>query len=341
MKVGMYYNNNDVRVEEMPIPEISDDEILVKTIASGICGSDVMEWYRIKKAPIVLGHEIAGIIDKAGKNVKNFKVGDRVFVSHHVPCLKCYYCENGHETACETLHKTNFFPGGYSEYIRIPKINIELGTFKLPDNMSFDEGTFIEPLACIIRGQRVADLNKDDALLVIGSGISGLMHIALAKSKGVKKIIATDINDFRLNSAKKFGADLVLNATDNLDEKIREFNDGRLPDLVIVCTGSLIAAKQALKLVDKGSRILFFAVPKPDEKLEVPINDFWRNEVKVMTSYGAAPRDLKEAIELISEKKLDLNDMITHKLKFEDIGKGFKLVAEAKDSIKVIVEMDE
>jgi len=334
----MYYNNKDVRIEEQPIPKINDDELLVKVIASGICGSDVMEWYRIKKAPLVLGHEIAGIIEKAGRNVKSFVVGDRVFVSHHVPCMKCYYCINNHHTSCETLHKTNFYPGGFSEYIKVPKINVEFGTFKLPDNVSFDEGTFIEPLGTVLRGQRLANLNENDTVLVIGSGIAGLMHIKMAKSKGIEKIIAIDLNEYRLNAAKRFGADFIFDARDDIVEKIKKINDGRLADLVVVCTGALAAANQALNCVDKGGTILFFAVPKPDEKLEIPVTDFWRNEIKIMTSYGAAPDDLKESLELITNKKINLSDMITHRLKFEEIGKGFQLVAEAKDSIKVIVQ---
>ena len=281
MRVAVYYNNKNVRIEERAIPEINDDEILIKTIASGICGTDVLEWYRIKKAPLVLGHEIAGIIDKIGKNVKNFKIGDRVTATHHVPCMKCHYCFNNHHTACETLHKTNFDPGGFSEYIRIPKINVEFGTFKLHENISFDEGTFIEPLGTVIRAQRLANLKENQTLLVIGSGISGLMHVKLAKSKGIKKIIAVDINEYRLEAAKRFGADFVFNANGNIPEKIKEINENRLADLVIVCTGALTAAKQALQCIDKGGTILFFAVPKPDEKLEIPINDFWRNEIKI------------------------------------------------------------
>jgi len=338
MRVAVYYNNKDVRIEERPIPEINDDEILIKVIASGICGTDVLEWYRIKKAPLVLGHEISGIVEKAGKNVKNFRIGDRVMVSHHVPCMKCHYCLNNHHTACETLHKTNFHPGGFSEYVRIPQINVEIGTFKLPENVSFEEGTFIEPLGTVARAQRLANLKANRTLLVIGSGISGLMHIALAKSKNTKKIVAVDINEYRLNAAKRFGADAVIHANDDVASKLKEINENRLADLVVVCTGALSAAKQALNCVDKGGTILFFAVPKPDEKLEIPINDFWRNEVKVMTSYGAAPNDLIESIELIKNKKINLNDMITHRLKFDEIQKGFKLVAEAKGSLKVIVE---
>ena len=338
MRVAVYYNNRDVRIEEKPIPEINDDEILVKVMASGICGSDVMEWYRIKKAPIVLGHEISGIVEKVGKNVKNFKIGDRVMVSHHVPCMKCHYCLNNHHTACETLHKTNIYPGGFSEFIRVPKINVELGTFKLPDNVSFEEGTFVEPIGTVVRAQRLADLNKNDIVLVVGSGISGLMHVKAAKSKNVRKIIAVDINQYRMDAAKRFGADFVFNANDDIPEQIKEVNENRLADKVIVCTGALAAAKQALQCVDKGGTILFFAVPKPDERFEIPINDFWRNEVKIMTSYGAAPDDLREALNLIKDKKINVADMITHKLKFDEIQEGFKLVAEAKESIKVIVE---
>ncbi|MBI2659174.1 alcohol dehydrogenase catalytic domain-containing protein [Candidatus Woesearchaeota archaeon] len=341
MRVAVYYNNKDVRIEEMSIPEINDDEILIKTMASGICGTDVLEWYRIKKAPLVLGHEFSGIVEKAGKNVKNFKIGDRVMVSHHVPCMKCHYCLNNHHTACETLHKTNVDPGGFSEYVRIPKINVEIGTFKLPENVSFEEGTFIEPLGTVIRAQRLANLKENQTLLVIGSGISGLMHIALAKSKNTKKIVAVDINEYRLNAAKRFGADFVFDGKESIAEEIKKINDGRLADVVIVCTGAMAAAQQGLKCVDKGGIILFFAVPRPDEKFEIPINDFWRNEIKVMTSYGAAPNDLIESIELIKNKKINLQDMITHKLKFDEIQEGFRLVADAKDSLKVIVEPNE
>ncbi|MBI4452807.1 alcohol dehydrogenase catalytic domain-containing protein [Candidatus Woesearchaeota archaeon] len=338
MRVAVYYDNKDIRIEERPIPKINDEELLVKVMASGICGTDVMEWYRIKKAPLVLGHEISGVIDKVGKNIDNFNVGDRVFVSHHVPCMKCHYCVNSHHTACETLHRTNFDPGGFSQYLRVPKINVEFGTFKLPDNISFDEGTFIEPIGTILRAQRLANLKDNQALLVIGSGISGLMHIKAAKSRNIKKIFAVDINEYRLNAAKRFGASQIINANEDVVSKLKEFNENRLADLVIVCTGALSAAKQALQCVDKGGTILFFAVPRPDEKLEIPINDFWRNEVKIMTSYGAAPNDLEDSIKLISSKKLNLDKMITHKLKFDEIQKGFQLVAEAKDSIKVIVE---
>ena len=338
MRVAMYYSNKDVRLEEMPIPKIGPGEILVKVMACGICGSDVMEWYRIKKAPRVLGHEATGVIVEVGEGVERYKVGDRVFVSHHVPCNECRYCLSGHHTACETLHTTNFDPGGFSEYVRVPKINVERGVLLLPDHVSFEEGTFIEPLGCVIRGQRIAQVKPGHTVLVLGSGPAGLLHIQLARLKGARRIIATDINEYRLEAAKRFGADVVINAKEDVPAIVREVNENRPADRVIICTGALPAIHQAWQCVDRGGTILFFAVPPPDVKVTIPITDFWRNEITVTTSYGASPMDLTEALELISGRKINVRDMITHKLSLAEAGLGFQMVAEAKECIKVIIE---
>ena len=239
MKVAMYYNNNDVRIEEMPVPSIGDNELLVKVKASGICGSDVMEWYRIKKAPRVLGHEITGDIVEIGKNVKKYKIGDRVFVSHHVPCNTCRFCLNNQQTLCHTLHSTNFYPGGFAEYLRVPEINVDRGVFVLPKEMSYDEGVFIEPLACVVRGLKTAEMKPGQTVLVIGSGISGLLQIKLAKAWKAGKILATDIEEYRLKAAKKFGADVSHKCKDNVPEQVKKHNDGKLADLVVICTGAV------------------------------------------------------------------------------------------------------
>src|SRR3990170_1317769 len=173
MNVAVYYNNRDVRFEKMAVPRIGPGELLVRVRASGICGSDLMEWYRIKKAPLVLGHETAGEVVEVGVGVERFRVGDRVFASHHVPCGKCRYCLAGHQSVCEMLRTTHFDPGGFAEYVRVPKINVELGMLRLPDEVTFDEGSFIEPLACVVRAQRFARMTAGQSVLVIGSGISG------------------------------------------------------------------------------------------------------------------------------------------------------------------------
>ena len=338
MRVAMYYNNRDVRLEELPKPQIGPGELLVKVLASGICGSDVLEWYRIKKAPLVLGHEITGEIVEVGEGVERYKIGDRVFVSHHIPCNTCRYCLNGYHTACETLHSTNYDPGGFAEYIRVPQLNVDRGVFLLPDQISFEDGAFIEPLACVIRGQRTARLQPGQSVLILGSGISGLLHLLLARALGAGRVITTDINEYRLKAAERFGADAVIHASEDVPARVCEINDDRLADLVIVCTGALSAFNQALHSVDRGGTVLCFATTPPDVNLSVPINEFWRNEIKLMPSYGNAPLDATLAIELIRAGRVPVHEMITHRLSLEEAGLGFQLVAEAKESIKVIIE---
>jgi L-iditol 2-dehydrogenase len=338
MRVAMYYSNHDIRIEEMPKPKIGQGELLIRVEASGICGSDVMEWYRINRTPLVLGHEIAGTIEEVGEGVKIYKKGDRVACAHHVPCGRCHYCLAGHETVCDTLRKTNFDPGGFCEYLRLPKINVDYGVLPLPDSVSFEEATFIEPLACVIRGQRLAGMKPGISILVVGSGIAGLLHIHLARVRGASRIISTDILDYRLRLAKQFGADISINAQDYSAEMLRSLNQGRLVDLVIVSTGSPSAIQQALESVERGGTILFFAPTDKDRKIPLSFNElFWRTEISLTSSYAGSPSDYKEALGLIISRKLDVSGMITHRLSLSETGRGFKLVVEAQESIKVII----
>ncbi|MFA4935380.1 MAG: alcohol dehydrogenase catalytic domain-containing protein [Candidatus Methanoperedens sp.] len=323
MKTAVYYNNNDIRIEERPKPEIKNGELLVKVKASGICGTDLMEWYRIKKAPRVLGHEMTGEI-VASKSDK-FKIGQRVFVSHHVPCNECKYCLSGNHTACETLHKGNYDPGGFSEFVRVPEINVEHGTYLLPDNVSYDEGTMIEPLACVVRAQRIIGVSEGQTVLVMGSGISGLLNIRLAKLKKAE-VIATDITEYRLRMAKESGADRVFNANEELDIKA---------DRIIMCTGAMPAFEAAFRYIDRKGIIMLFAIP--NKNIPIPVEDFWRNELALVSSYGAAPVDIEESLELIKEGRINVRDLITDRVRLDDIQKGFKIAAEAKNSLKVVV----
>lgn len=338
MRVAMYYRNSDVRVQEMPRPRAEAGEILVKVRASGICGSDVMEWYRVKRAPLVLGHEIAGDIAEVGEGVEDWKAGDRVVVTHHVPDNTCKYCQSGHHSVCDTLRKTNFFPGGFSEYVRIPQINVETGTLKMPDEMTYEQGTFVEPLGCVVRGMRMANLSWGQSVLVLGAGIAGVLNIKMARALNAGKIIATDANQIRLKKAMDFGADDVIDAREDVPEKARLMTGSNGADLVIVCTGALPAFDQAIKSVDRGGTVMFFACPKPEEHVPLPVNDLWRNEVKLMTSYAAAPGDLKQAMTLIASKKIIVDDMITHRLPLAETQEGFGLVAAGGDSLKVIID---
>jgi len=345
MKVARYYNNNDVRIDEIPKPTIGPGELLVKVKKSGICGSDVLEYYRFAKMKklgvdnLILGHEIAGDIVEVGDGVKGLKIGDRVFVSHHVPCFDCYYCKHGHHTACDLLHNTNFDPGGFAEYIRIPKVNIEKkGVFVLDQSVTYEDGVFIEPFGCVCRAQRLANVRKGTSILILGSGVSGILHAQLAKLRGANKVFATDINDFRLRKIQDFGADEIFLADEDVPAKLLEFNDNKLADVVIVCTGALSAANQALNCVAPGGTVIFFAVPGPGVNLEVPINDYWRNEITITTSYGAAPEDLQESYVWILSKKINVTDLITHRFPLNQVGDAFKIVSEATESLKVVIE---
>ena len=209
----------------------------------------------------------------------------------------------------------------------------------MPDEVSFEEATFIEPLACVLRAQRRAQVGPGKTVLVLGSGIGGLLHIHLAGRLGATRVIATDIDDARLRAASRFGADLALNAKEDIPVRLREVNEGRLADSIIVCTGAVTALKQALECVERGGTILFFAPTDKDVTIPLSINDFfWRNDVTLTTSYAGDYADHMTALQFIQAKRVMVKEMITHKLGLSETVKGFKLVAEAHDSIKVIIE---
>ncbi len=339
MKVAKYYGANDSRIEEMPVPEAGPGELLVRIKASGICGSDVMHWYREGRGPVVLGHEIAGEVAAVGKGVSAYKIGDKISASHHVPCNTCHYCLNGHHTVCETLRRTNFYPGGFAEYVKLPPINVDRGVYLLPDEVSFEEATFIEPLACVFRGQRAAGMKMGLSVLVIGSGIAGLLHIQLAKALGASLVVATDITPYRLDAAKRFGAADTIEGSADVPGVFKKMNRGRHADIVILTTGAEKAIDQAFRSVDRGGTVLFFAPAGRGVSVPLPVNDlFWRNEISLTSSYAANYQDHVTAMEFIRQKRVNVGDMITHRLPLEETPRGFRLVEDANESIKVIIE---
>jgi L-iditol 2-dehydrogenase len=341
MRVAVYRNNSDIRIEERAVPEISAGETLVRIKASGICGSDVLEWYRVPKAPIVLGHEVAGDVVAVGEGVASVAVGDRVVISHHVPDNTCRYCLSGNHTACHTLHTTNFDPGGFSEYVRVPALQTDRGILAIPDDVTYEEASFVEPLGCVVRAQVRAGMRPGATVLVIGSGISGLLHIRLAVALGAGRVFATDVSPYRLDWARRSGATEAFDAVaagESLPELLREANDGRLADVVILCAGANSAIAQGLSCLDNGATFIVFAVPAPGENYPMPLNELWRREVTLRTSYGAAPADLQMALDLIAAKRVRVADLVTHRLPLDRAAEGFRLVAEANESVKVIIE---
>ncbi|MFH1932609.1 MAG: alcohol dehydrogenase catalytic domain-containing protein [Pseudomonadota bacterium] len=337
MKVSMWYNNKDIRIEEAPTPKPGQKEILVKIISCGICGSDIVEWYRLPRAPLIQGHEIGGEIVEVGGSVKNFRPGDRVFVAPKVPCMECYYCKNEHYPVCSNIQDR--MPGGFAEYVLVPESLVENGTYLLPNNVTCDQSTFIEPLACVVRAQRLAGVKNDQTVMVIGCGMSGLLHIKLAKAKKCR-IIATDINEKRLEFAKKIGADFTINAKEDVPERLIAENRKKA-DVVLLCSSAISAVEQAWKCVDKGGIMVFFAVPGPDKVVTIPINYLWTKEIRIITSYYCGPPDIVDAIKLIESGEIEVDGMITHKLPLKDTAKGFQLVMDGNESLKVIIKPNE
>ena len=340
MRVAVYYRNDKVRLEEVPRPKIYEGEVLVKVVASGICGSDVMEWYRSKSAPRVLGHEVTGEIAELGESVSGLDLGDRVIFTHHVPCNDCSQCLRGQHTLCDTLHSTSFEPGGFAEYVRVPKINVDKGgVLRLPEELSFEEGTFIEPLGCTVRGQRRIFLKPGDDVLVLGSGLAGLLNIRLARALGAGCIVSTDLHPFRLQAAIDSGALAAVDAgSQNVVEQAVAANDGRVFDHVIICTAARDAFDQALSAVSSGGTVLLYAFSAPGNEVSLDLHEYFRKGITMRSTYGASPMDLAEALRLLRFGRVTVKDLITHRMPLADAGIGFRLVASGAESLKVIIE---
>lgn len=333
MKSGYYYGHEDLRVEQRPVPAISSGEVLAAVYACGICGSDTMRWYREpearKRGALNTGHEIAGQIVAVGAEVAGYKPGDRVIITHHFPCLKCTACLDGNETACEAMHTKHIDPGGFAQYVRILSSGISRGLYRLPDSVSYEEASFVEPLGCVVRAVRKMMPVKGRSALVIGSGLAGLLHIKLLRAMGAGRIIAADMNQQRLDAAVRCGADEGVLA------------NGQLPsaDRVILCTGASAAAEQALECINRGGQIMFFAADGPDKKLQIPLTKFWISQPVVLFSYGAAPRDMTEALEWIASGQVKVGDLVTHRFPLEGLRDAFDLASNPREnSLKVIVE---
>ncbi len=340
MRVAMYYSNRDIRLEKMQVPETGPGEMLMRVEACGICGSDVMEWYRRDKVPLVLGHEVAGTVESVDGGVDRYKPGDRIVASHHVPCNTCEYCHHGHHTACKSLQGgTNFHPGGFAEFVMLPAINVDRGVYPIPEGVSFEEATFAEPLACVLRGQKKMGIAHGSSIFVIGAGISGLLHVSLARAMGAGRIVAADISEYRMDMAMRMGADFSVASDKDLAANLIKANGGKKAGYVIVCTGALPAVKASLDAVDKGGTVMFFAPTDEGQTFPLSINDvFWKKEVTLTTTYAAAPADHIAALELIRAGSVPVAELITHRFGLEDTQKGFDLVASGGKSVKVIVQ---
>jgi threonine dehydrogenase-like Zn-dependent dehydrogenase len=419
LRVARLYSFSDIRIEDIPVPEIGPGDALMRTRASGICSGDVMPWYIEKKAPLVLGHEPAGEIVEVGNKVSFFKPGDRVFTHHHAPCLECRYCRRGDHVQCETWKNTKIIPGGISEYILIPDINLKNDTLKLPGSVSFEDGTLVEPTACVLKGLKRAGLRfknsspgdtphpnphsqgergrsdlffpttgvrsvnptyppltlrggkeglfpplvgatlrgdplrdgrgvgegdvsfYDRTVLVIGLGVMGQLNILAARRLGAGRIIGADMVQYRLKRAKGFGADDVIDVSkENLLDSLRELTSGDMADLVIVGPNSVEAMQEGISAAGVGGTVLLFTPAKPGERLTINPNYLYFRDINIVTSYSCGPAETAEALKLIEEGVVSAEMLVTHRFPIEKTAEAFRLTAEAKDSLKVVITFD-
>jgi len=338
MKVARLYSFSDIRIEDIPVPEIGPKDALIKTKACGICSGDVMPWYIEKKAPLVLGHEPAGEVVEIGKDVASVKKGDRVFTHHHAPCFTCRFCRRGDYVQCETWRKTRIIPGGISEYILIPQTNLENDTLTLPESLSYEDGTLIEPTACVVKALKRAGIRRGDTVLVIGLGIMGQINILLARKYGAEKIIGADMVQFRLDKAREFGADGVIDVSKNNPiEALKGLTNGEMADVVIVGPNSSDAMRLGIECTGAGGKVLFFTPAKPGEKLIIDPNELYFKDINIITSYSCGPTDTADALELIEAGVVAAEKLVTHRFAIEKTAEAFRLTAEAKDSLKSVV----
>jgi L-iditol 2-dehydrogenase len=339
MKVAKLYSFTDIHIEDMPVPELGPGDALVKTFACGICSGDVMPWYIEKKAPLVLGHEPAGIICDLGATCKGpLKKGDRVSIHHHAPCLSCEYCLRGDYVQCQTWRNTSIIPGGISEYILVPRINLEHDTLLLPDNVGYDDGTLVEPVACVVKSLKRSGIRKGDTVLIIGLGVMGQMHVLLAREFGARTVIAADMVNYRLNKALEFGADHIIDVSNiDLVERVRELTGGIMAQIVIVGPNSIMAMKQGFRTVSSGGTVMLFTPAKPGEFMTVDPNQLYFRDIIVSTSYSCGPDDTKQALEYIGRGIVNAEKIVSHRFSIEDTKKAYQLTSAAGDSLKSIV----
>jgi len=334
----VYYSLDDIRIQEIPKPKVGQDEILVEMKACGVCGSDLMDWYLRSRAPLVLGHEPAGVIVEAGASVEGFKVGDRVFAHHHVACLTCHYCKRGDYTMCPQFAQTHIEPGGFAEYFKVPALNLQTDTLKLPDSLSFEEATLIEPVGCCIRAQNKVGIHTGDSVAIIGAGPSGIIHATLARISGANQILIADIVDYRLKMADQFGADLTINPKEeNLAERVREATDNRGADMVIVTAPNVKAVEDGVQIVRRGGKLLLFAPTQPDQYARLSPHRLFFSEITVVPSYSVSHIETRTALQLISSGRLNARELITHRFPLSRTADAFQTAAKSKECLKVVV----
>jgi L-iditol 2-dehydrogenase len=330
MRAVMIDSPGRLKVVEMPKPKPGEGEVLVKLRCCGICGTDIEKVQGEGITTKVLGHETVGELAELGAGVDELKVGERVFTHHHVPDLTCELCEKGEYTYCQEYMKHNLVPCGLADYYIVPSFNVQRGAvLRLPDSLGYEEASFIEPLACCIRGLDQADARNAGSALIFGAGPVGLMHLKLLRSFGVEKLGVADVSEYRLSLAGGMGADFTFDPAsdrEKQEEALKQFERG--PDLVVVATASMAALEEALRLVGRSGTVLLFGAPRKGATATIDTAHLFLNGTRLITSYAAYETETAEAMRLLAEKKVHVSDMITHRFPLERSGEAFAVASE-------------
>jgi L-iditol 2-dehydrogenase len=340
MKAVIYAGAGDIRIEDYPMPDAPGaGELLVRVRACGVCGSDVTDWYMTPRAPVVLGHEPAGDVVAVGDGVTAFSVGDRVAIHHHVPCMVCDVCRRGHHTLCPTFKRTRLYPAGMAEYVRIPAEIVERDILKIPDDMPYEVGALVEPIACCVRALDRSNIQQGDTVVVLGAGFNGILMSLLAPHWGADRVAVLDRVPVRLERAQSLGLRLFNVDDANALAQVCDWAGGIGPHTVIVTASNQKALDMGFDLCGPGATLLLYAPTPPEQTWALNTNRVLFGEITVTGTYSASPLDTRRALALLTNKIIDANDLITHRFPIDQADQAWHLTKSAGDSLKVIVEI--
>ena len=340
MKAAVLIGANHIRWEERPCPAPGSGELVVRLEAAGLCGTDIHKIvHGTAAAGTVLGHEVAGVVDRVGKGVGNFAPGDRVYCGHHVPCFTCRSCIRGHFTLCPQFRETNFDPGGYAEFFRLSPLHVSRNLYRIPDGVDSPQGAMAEPVATVLRGLQRLNVHSGDTALVMGAGPIGAVWVQVLKYAGCERVICSDISPFRLKTVRRLGADAVVRVgEESLYESVMEHSEGRGADLIVIAAGVPGLLSEATGLAGAGARILVFAGMEGGVKgVEIDPSVFFTSEVQILGTYSAVPADFEAAMSLIRRCIVDVESMITHRFPLSRLADAVALARDPSAEVMKVL----